>query len=358
MSQPTPLARIACPTPPPQASTAARLTRRQKAAIIVRFLLNEGADVPLSDLPDALQGTLTTQMGSMRYVDRTTLLSVVTEFAAELEAMGLTFPHGMAGALTALDGRISPQTAARLRKEAGVRQFGDPWDQVRAADLDDLLPIIQAESTEVAAVMLSKLDVTRAAALLSRLPGDTARRVTFAVSHTGSVTPGAVDRIGLALASQLNDMPLVAFDDGPASRIGAILNSTSSALRDDVLTGLEAENQAFAQQVRRAIFTFANITERVSAIDVPKVAREVDQAVLVTALAAASAGDLRPVAEFILDNMSRRLADALREEMGEQGRIKQKDGEEAMTQVVNAIRRLQVAGDITLIDSAEGEDGD
>jgi len=239
-----------------------------------------------------------------------------------------------------------------------VRQFGDPWDQVRAADLDDLLPIIQAESTEVAAVMLSKLDVTRAAALLSRLPGDTARRVTFAVSHTGSVTPGAVDRIGLALASQLNDMPLVAFDDGPASRIGAILNSTSSALRDDVLTGLEAENQAFAQQVRRAIFTFANITERVSAIDVPKVAREVDQAVLVTALAAASAGDLRPVAEFILDNMSRRLADALREEMGEQGRIKQKDGEEAMTQVVNAIRRLQVAGDITLIDSAEGEDGD
>jgi len=127
MSQPTPLARIACPTPPPQASTAARLTRRQKAAIIVRFLLNEGADVPLSDLPDALQGTLTTQMGSMRYVDRTTLLSVVTEFAAELEAMGLTFPHGMAGALTALDGRISPQlprACARSRRAAVRRPVG------------------------------------------------------------------------------------------------------------------------------------------------------------------------------------------------------------------------------------------
>ena len=159
MSLPTPLARIS-PTAPSGASTATRLTRRQKAAIIVRFLLNEGADIPLSDLPDALQGTLTAQMGSMRYVDRATLISVVTEFAAELEAMGLTFPHGMAGALIALDGRISPQTAARLRKEAGVRQFGDPWDQVRAADLADLIPIIQAESTEVAAVMLSKLDVT------------------------------------------------------------------------------------------------------------------------------------------------------------------------------------------------------
>src|SRR5680860_1338444 len=103
MSLPTPLARIS-PTAPSGASTATRLTRRQKAAIIVRFLLNEGADIPLSDLPDALQGTLTAQMGSMRYVDRATLISVVTEFAAELEAMGLTFPHGMAGALIALDG--------------------------------------------------------------------------------------------------------------------------------------------------------------------------------------------------------------------------------------------------------------
>ena len=354
MSQPTPLARIA---PPAQAATtAARLTRRQKAAIIVRFLINEGAEVPLSDLPDALQGTLTTQMGSMRYVDRTTLISVVTEFATELEGMGLTFPHGVAGALTALDGRISPQTASRLRKEAGVRQFGDPWEQVRAADLDDLVPIVLAESIEVAAVMLSKLDVTRAADLLSRLPGDKARRVTFAVSQTGAVTPGAVDRIGLSLAAQLNDMPETAFADGPANRIGAILNSTPSALRDDVLTGLDAEDQEFAAQVRRAIFTFAHVPARVNPIDIPKVMREVENSVLVTALAAASASDLAVVGDFILENMSRRMADALREEMEELGRIKPKEGEEAMTQVVNAVRRLAASGEITLIQPDEEDD--
>ncbi|MFD0860387.1 flagellar motor switch protein FliG [Roseovarius aquimarinus] len=347
MTQPTPLARIAVPGAP-RATTAARLTRRQKAAIIVRFLINEGADVRLSDLPDALQGTLTAQMGRMRYVDRATLVSVVAEFAAELEAMGLTFPHGMAGALSALDGRISPQTAARLRKEAGVRQFGDPWEQVRAANVDDLVPIALAESTEVAAVMLSKLDVARAADLLSRLPGDVARRVTFAVAQTDAVTPGAVDRIGLALAAQLSDIPETAFDEGPASRIGAILNSTSSSLRDDVLTGLDAEDRAFAAKVRRAIFTFADIPARVADADVPKFTREVDQSVLVTALAAAAQGALGEVADFILANMSRRLADALREEMEEAGRIRTKEGEEAMTQVVNGIRRLESVGEITL----------
>lgn len=354
MAQSSPLARIA--PPPAQPATTSRLTRKQKAAIIVRFLLNEGVDVPIAELPDDLQGTLTTQMGSMRYVDRETLISVVAEFATELEAMGLTFPHGMAGALSALDGRISPQTAARLRREAGVRQFGDPWDQVRAADLDDLVPIISAESTEVAAVMLSKLDVTRAADLLSRMPGDKARRITLAVGQTGNVTPDAVDRIGLSLAAQLGDRPEMAFDDGPVERIGAILNSSTSALRDAVLSGLDEEDQDFAVRVRKAIFTFVHVPERLKPTDVPKAIREVDQAVLVTALAAAQAGDLAHVAEFILENMSSRMAEALREEITEMGRVRQKDGEEAMTQIVNGIRQLAAAGEIAFVQKEDDEE--
>ena len=98
MKAPTPLARLA---PPHRGGVAAHLTRSQKAAIIVRFLINEGAEIALTDLPDVLQVRLTTQMGSMRYVDRGTLADVVAEFAQELEGMGLTFPRGVAGALSA-----------------------------------------------------------------------------------------------------------------------------------------------------------------------------------------------------------------------------------------------------------------
>src|SRR6056297_271373 len=351
MTDQTQLARLS-----PPSHSAGRLTRRQKAAIIVRFLLSEGADVPLTELPEPLQESLTTQMGSMRYVDRNTLAEVVGEFAAELEAMGLTFPKGVAGALSALDGRISPQTAARLKKEAGVRQFGDPWEQVRTAKPEDLLNILQRESTEIAAVMLSKLDVARAADLLGKLPGDTARRITYAVSQTEAIAPDAVDRIGLALAAQLHDVPDVAFADGPVQRVGEILNYSPAATRDEVLTGLEETDEDFARLVRKAIFTFVHIPDRVNPVDVPKLTREVDQAVLVTALASASAGDLAPAADFILDNMSKRMAEALREEIQELGTVKPRDGEEAMTQVVNAVRQLEAAGEISL--NIPEEDGD
>ena len=353
----TPLARLSPPRQTPTA--AARLTRRQKAAIIVRFLLNEGADVPLSDLREDLQGILTTQMGSMRYVDRQTLADVVAEFAAELEAMGLTFPRGVAGALSALDGRISPQTASRLRKEAGVRQFGEPWEQVRAADSDTLRKMLETESTEVAAVMLSKLDVARAAELLGQLPGQAARRIAFAMSQTAAVTPDAVDRIGLSLAAQLHDVPETAFADGPVERVGAILNYSPATTRDDVLTGLDETDSEFASRVRKAIFTFVHIPERLNPVDAPKITRVVDQAVLVTALAAAQGTeDLGPVADFLLENISKRMAEAIREEMGELGKVRQKDGEAAMTEVVNAIRTLEAGGELTLIEPEEDEEED
>jgi flagellar motor switch protein FliG len=336
---------------------AKTLSGRAKAAVVVRLLLNEGADLPLEELPEDLQAQLTKQMGIMGIVDRTTLSSVVQEFADTLDGIGLSFPNGLAGALTAMDGKISPQTAARLRKEAGVRQAGDPWARLRGLATEDLVELTRAESIEVAAVLLSKLDVESAAALLGQLPGPLARRITYAVSRTGAVTPDTVDRIGISLASQLDLKPVVAFDDGPDERIGAILNQSTAMTRDEMLTGLDETDEEFANAVRRTIFTFAHVPARLAARDVPKLMREIDQAILVTALqAAAAASDLGETAEFLLGNTSTRMADALREEMQERGTVTLVDGETAMTAVIAAIRRLELAGDIQLTVQLEPED--
>ena len=66
----------------------------------------------------------------------------------------------------------------------------------------------------------------------------------------------------------------------------------------------------------------------------------------------------RKVAEFLLANMSKRMAEGIREEMQDMGNVKPKVGEEAMTQVVNAIRRLEAAGEITLNTPEDVEDGE
>jgi flagellar motor switch protein FliG len=331
------------------------LSPRQKAAVIVRYLLTEGTNLPIASLPEHMQAALAEQMGQMRLIDRITLDEVVSEFLSELESVGLSFPGGIEGALSMMDGHISQSAASRLRRMASVSSKVDPWERIVAVPVDRLLPILADEAAEVGAVLLSKLPVTKAAEILGRLPGDRARRVAYAVSMTGMVDPETVRRIGAALLAELDNQPLRAFDTGPVERVGAILNVSPSLTREDVLLGLEAEDADFAAEVRRAIFTFVHLPHRLNPRDAPKVTRLVDQPVLVTALAAAMGKpDLEEAAEFLLSNISQRLAQGLREEMATRGKIKDKDAEEAMTAVINAIRTLVASGEITLIHPEDG----
>lgn len=334
---------------PSRPSGPAGLSRKAKAAIIVQFLLNEDSDVPLSALPEEQQTELTLLLGNMRYVDRETLNAVVAEFSDALESVGLSFPGDIAGALSALDGKISARTATRLRKEAGVRQIGDPWARINALDVDRLETMVLSESTQIAAVMMSRIDVAKAAQVLARLPGDRARRISYAVSMTSAVTPEAVDTIGLSLAAQLDAEPPRAFKSGPDERLGAILNYANSATRDDLLSSLEEQDAEFAEAVRKAIFTFANIPQRLSALDVPKITRDVPTDVLAMAIAAAESEEDRRAADFILENLSKRMAGTIREEAEAKGTVKPKVGEKAMNAIVSAIRDLVNVGEIELL---------
>jgi len=345
------------PAPAPSLMGGApQLSGKAKAAIVVRLLLNEGADVPLEELPDDLQLELTQQMGKMRLVDRQTLDAVAAEFAEQLENIGLSFPNGLAGALSAMEGKISRHTHSRLRKEAGVRQFGDPWDRLRKLPPEELAELAKAESTEVAAVLLSKIDTAKAAEMLQYLPGPIARRITYAVSQTSSVTPDTVDRIGLSLASQIEARPQTAFDKTPGQRVGAILTQSAAAKREEVLTALDEEDQEFATDVRKSIFTFALIAQKLEPVDVPKLVRALGPQDITTAIAFATDEDDVASVTFLLDNMSSRMANNLREEANQLGRIKRADGEAAYGIIVNMLREMVVNGDIELKSDEEEED--
>lgn len=342
--------------PAPVFRPAHTLTGRQKAAVIVRLLLAEGADVPLLALDDDQQAALTEEIGQMPTIDRDTLQAVVGEFSALLERVGLSFAGGLDGALRMLDGRISASAADRLRRLAAGKGREDCWDRIAALEPDRLLPALQEESVEIAAVILSKLPVPQAADLLGRLAGERARRIAWSISQTGGMDPETVQRIGQSLIGQLATQPVRAFDFDPVDRVGAILNVSPAATRDEVLKGLEEDDGGLAEGVRRVIFTFAHIPARIAARDVPKFLRGVEQETLIKALGGAK-GEAAAAAEFILANMSQRMAATLREEIAGAGRIRDRDTEAAQTAVVIAIRELEEAGELVMIRRDEEEGG-
>ncbi len=326
----------------------ARLNAKQKAAVIVRLLLTQNVAPGLDRLRPELQAELARTMATLGPISRATLAQVVQEFTARLDGLALTAPNGLAAALALLEPHISADTRDGLRAEAEAGDASDPWTRVCAMEPELLRPLLVSESAEVAAILLSKLGVAKAAALLNDLPQDRAQVIAHAVSLTATVTPAMVERIGSQLLSQMRAIPKHAFRTSPVDRVGAILNSVRSDLRDAVLGGLEERDAAFAVEVRRAIFTFHHIPARIEPADVPRILRRVEPDIATRALAAGREAAPETV-EFLLACMSKRLAEQMRGEAEMLGKIRPEEGEAAMAEVVAAIRALEEEGELRLI---------
>ena len=326
----------------------ARLTSRQKAAVIVRLLLSQDVKPGLDRLTPDTQADLARAMASLGPISRATLAEVVRDFTARLDGLALTAPRSLSAALALLEPHISPIARDGLRAEAEAGDPTDPWARLCATDADKLRPLLMSESAEVAAILLSKLGAAKAAALLSGLPETRAQVIAHAVSLTATVTPAMVDRIGTHLALQLQAAPEPAFRTSPVDRVGAILNAVNGGLREALLGGLEARDAGFAVEVRRAIFTFQHIPKRVEPTDVPRILRRVEPDVVTRAIAA-GLEDAPLSVEFLLENMSKRLAEQIRTEAMAMSKPRPEEGEAAMAEVVAAIRALEEEGEIRLI---------
>ncbi len=338
--------------------SATELTRRRKAAMVVQLLISDGGQLSLSQLPESLQEVLTRELGAIRLVDRGTVSAVAEEFLSAVDAIGLSAPGNEDAAILALADHLSPHLADRLRKQTASVRNGDHWPLITSLPNERIVAIMTSESIEVCAITLSKLSVAKAAEVLSLTPGDRARRISLAMSHTEKTSPEAVRVIGRGLAEDYSQTPPMAFERAPVQRLGAILNSTKSDRREEVLESLQNDDPDFASDVRKAIFTFKDIIDRVKPLDVPNCIRAVPGEVFSVAIAAALQSEerLQASAEFLLENLSQRMSQQIREDATEVGKVKKSDGEEAMASVTNAIRELVDVGTITLREPDEEEE--
>jgi flagellar motor switch protein FliG len=90
--------------------------------------------------------------------------------------------------------------------------------------------------------------------------------------------------------------------------------------------------------------------------DVPRILRDVDPDELVLAISGAKVAGMQASADYILENMSGRMATQLREDVEKVGTPKAALAKAAMENFVNAIRELEAVGEITLLVEEEAEE--
>ena len=87
--------------------------------------------------------------------------------------------------------------------------------------------------------------------------------------------------------------------------------------------------------------------------DVPRIHREIAQDDLTLVIAGATQENDKASIGFILDNISKRMAEGLRDDAAERAQTKPEEVEAAMMRIVSTIRTLEAAGEIYLL---TGED--
>lgn len=328
------------------------LNQSQKAAVIVRLLISQGLKPAIDRLSPAHQEKLALSMASLGQINRVTLMAVIREFAESLDDLALSFPAALPDALHMLEQHLSPNAAENLKSMAAEGDGSDPWPILAAMPPERLRPILTSESAEVCAILLSKLGVAKAAEILSELPEDRAHLVAHAISLTATVTPIMVERIGKTLLGQVQAQPRSVFKASAVDRVGAMLNAARGSAREAILKGLLERDPMFGEEVKRAIFTFDHIPRRLDAKDVAKVMRKADTNTMMTALSAALKS-CPHVVDFLLGNMSKRLAEQMREEIVARDTPRLDEAEAAMNDIIATIRDLEEAGELRLIPPEE-----
>jgi len=336
-----------------QQAAVATLTQRQKAAIIVKLLVGGGVSLDDLDLDADAIWKITNAMTGLGVVGKDIVDGVTAEFILEMERMGLVFERDIDGSLKAMEDRISPETLSKVKAHQSGSAEATAWDYISKTDSEVLALRIEKENPRIGSVILSKLSPTKSAEIVGLISPKGAEAILEAISKTTAVKPEIVSRIGIALANSLQDKgDEGAFEESAAERIGAILNMSPSQFRDEILESFEKKDPEAAGQIRRLMFTFEDIPSRITGRDISKILRGVDDDTLVMALSGA-AQSAPEVKDFIMSNISSRLAEQIEESIQERGVVKEKDADAAMTQVVIAIKELEKAGEITLIEEEE-----
>ena len=130
---------------------------------------------------------------------------------------------------------------------------------------------------------------------------------------------------------------------GGVDQVVEILNSVDRGTEKHIMETLEIEEPELADEIRKKMFVFEDIL-LLDDKAIQRVLRDVENSDLALALK----GSNEQVQNAIFNNLSKRLAAMIKEDMEFMGPVRMKDVEEAQQKIVNLIRKLEDSGEIII----------
>jgi flagellar motor switch protein FliG len=324
-------------------------TAIRKAAILLTSLPKDKAAELLGKLTPKQIESVSIEIAKLDAVTADEQAQVIQEF-------GNANPNSLTGSVGGLEVAKNLVEQA-LGKAAGatidsVRQSieGLPFGFLQKVDSQNLLTFIIDEHPQTIALILSHIAPSQASAIIAELPQEKQLSVVRRIAAMGQTSPEIIREIEKGLEHRMSSVMSQQFEKaGGVNSVAEILNVIDRATERTLMENLAQEDPELVEEIRRLMFVFEDIA-KFSDRDIQTVLKNVESSQWAMALKGVS-DELR---EKILKNMSKRAAALLQEEMGYLGAVRQSGVEQVQQQIVDVIRRLEDAGEITLhADEAE-----
>ena len=316
----------------------------QKAAVLLIALGPEKSSQIFKHLKEDEIEELTLEIANTRSVTPQLKEDIISEFYEICLAQQYIAEGGIGYAKELLEKALGEQKALDVISKLTTSLQVKPFEFVRKADASQILNFIQDEHPQTIALILSYLSAQQAALVMSALPPDRQADVAKRVATMERTSPDVIKEVERVLETKLSSLVNQDYTViGGVDAVVEILNTVDRGTEKHIMETLEIEDPELADEIRKKMFVFEDIL-LLDDRAIQRVLRDVDN----NDLAVALKGSTEQVQNAIFNNLSKRLAAMIKEDMEFMGPVRMKDVEEAQQKIVNIIRKLEDSAEIII----------
>jgi flagellar motor switch protein FliG len=331
------------------ATDSKHLSGPDKAAVMMLALGEEHTKELWSRLDEDDIKEISQAMSNLGSISSEAMESLFVEFAGKISSTG-----NIVGSYEATE-RLLMKALSGEKVEGIMEEIRGPagrtmWDKLANVNEQVLANYLKNEYPQTVAVVMSKINPTHAAKVLSTLPEDFSLEVVNRMLQMEAVQKEVLDKIEDTLRTEFMSNLAKTNKRDSHEMMAEIFNNFDRNTEGRFISALEERNRDSAEKIKALMFTFEDLL-KLDPAGVQTLLRNVDKERLGICLKGAS-DSLR---DLFFTNMSERAAKILREDMDAMGPVRLKDVDEAQMEIVNIAKDLADNGDILLADGG-GDD--
>ncbi len=320
------------------------LTQVDRAAVLLLALGMDRAAMVLKHMSPREVTILGTTMASVGEISIDMMDEVVEEFivAAKAQtALGMdTDEYIRTVLISALGADKANSILDRILQGGNTKGI----EQLKWMDTRSIADMIRLEHPQIVATIMSLMDSEQAADVMMYLPESMRSDLMMRIATMKGIQPSALRELDQIMEAQLTGSDNVKSTSiGGVDAVANILNFMDGGAADLVMSGIAEHRSELAQEIQEKMFTFEDLTT-IDERGMQTLLREVSTAQLLLALRGVGS----ELKEKIFNNMSKRAAEMLRDDLEASPPAKLSEVELAQKDILAIAKKLADAGEIQM----------